>query len=180
MPLWELAPQDIWAQTVDTLLPKSQTYPQIKTPLHFYGIFGLLPFINLFLSHLLIPKTRALPPYRQHCSTPLVIKILLMPLTSNAEKAKVEWFDKDLQDLLELTSKTDVLFSIGDWNAKVGSQEILGVTGKFGLGIQNEAGQRLIRVLPRECTGHSKHPLPIMQEKTLHINITRWSILKSD
>ena len=103
-----------------------------------------------------------------------------MPLTSNAEKAKVEWFDKDLQDLLELTSKTDVLFNIGDWNAKVGSQEILGVTGKFGLGIQNEAGQRLIRVLPRECTGHSKHPLPIIQETTLHINITRWSILKSD
>ena len=66
-----------------------------------------------------------------------------MPLTSNAEKAKVEWFDKDLQDLLELTSKTDVLFSIGDWNAKVGSQEILGVTGKFALGVQNEAEQRL-------------------------------------
>ena len=54
----------------------------------------------------------------------------------------------------------DVLFIIGDWNAKVVSQEIPGVTGKFGFGIQNEAGQRLIRVLPRECTGHSKHPLP--------------------
>ena len=64
--------------------------------------------------------------------------------TSNAEKAGVEWFYEDLQDLLELTPKKDVLFIIGDWNAKVGSQETLGVTGKFGLGIQNEAGQRLI------------------------------------
>ena len=64
--------------------------------------------------------------------------------TSNAEEAEVEWFYEDLQDLLELTPKNDVLFIIGDWNAKVGSQEILGVTGKFGLGVQNEAGQRLI------------------------------------
>ena len=60
--------------------------------------------------------------------------------TSNAEEAKVEWFYEDLQDLLELTPRKDV----GDWNAKVGSQEIHGVTGKFGLGVQNEAGQRLI------------------------------------
>ena len=64
--------------------------------------------------------------------------------TSNAEEAEVEWFYEDLQDLLELTPKKDVLFLIGDWNAKVGSQETPGVTGKFGLGIQNEAGQRLI------------------------------------
>ena len=64
--------------------------------------------------------------------------------TSNAEEAEVEWFYEDLQDLLELTSKKDVLFVIGDWNAKVGSQEIPGVTGKFGLGVQNEAEQRLI------------------------------------
>ena len=78
-----------------------------------------------------------------------------------------------------LTSKKDVLFIIGDWNAKVKSQEIPGVTGKFGLGIQNEAGQRLT-VLPRECTGHSKHPLPTTQEMTLHMDITRWSIPKSD
>ena len=65
-------------------------------------------------------------------------------LTSNAEEAEVEWFYEDLQDLLELTPKKDVLFIIGDWNAKVGSQETAGVTGKFGLGVQNEAGQRLI------------------------------------
>ena len=64
--------------------------------------------------------------------------------TSNAEEAEVEWSYEHLQDLLELTPKKDVLFIIGEWNAKVGSQETSGVTGKFGLGIQNEAGQRLI------------------------------------
>ena len=64
--------------------------------------------------------------------------------TSNTEEAEVEWFYEDLQDLLELTPKKDVLFIIGDWNAKIGSQEIPGLTGKFGLGVQNEAGQRLI------------------------------------
>ena len=63
---------------------------------------------------------------------------------SNAEEAEVERFYEDLQDLLELPPKKDVLFIIGDWTAKVGSQETPGVTGKFGLGIQNEAGQRLI------------------------------------
>ena len=64
--------------------------------------------------------------------------------TSNAEETEVERFYEDLQDLVELTPKKEVLFIIGDWNAKVGSQETLGVTGKFGLGIRNEAGQRLI------------------------------------
>ena len=93
--------------------------------------------------------------------------------TSNAEEAEVERFYEDLQDLLELTPTKDVLFIIEDWNAKVGSQEIPGVTGKFGLGIWNEAGQRLIRVLPRECTGHGKHLLPPTQEKILHMDITR-------
>ena len=63
--------------------------------------------------------------------------------TSNAEEAEVEQFYEDLQDLLELTPKKNVLFIIGDWNAKVGSQEILGITGKFGLAEQNKAGQRL-------------------------------------
>jgi len=99
--------------------------------------------------------------------------------TSNAEEAEVEQFYEDLQDLLELTPPKDVLFIIGDWNAKVRSQEIPRVTGKFGLGVQNEAGQRLT-VLPRERTGHSKHHLPITQEKTLRMDITRWSTLKSD
>ena len=64
--------------------------------------------------------------------------------TSNTDEAEVERFYEDLQDLLELTPKKDVLCIIRDWNAKVGSQEINGVTGKFGLGVQNEAGQRLI------------------------------------
>ena len=65
--------------------------------------------------------------------------------TTNAKEAEVEWFYEDLQDLLELTPKKDVLFIIGDWNAKVGSQSLLpGVTGKFGFGVQNEAGQSLI------------------------------------
>ena len=63
--------------------------------------------------------------------------------TSNDEEAEVKWFYEDLQDLLELTPKKDILFITWDWNAKVGSQEIPGVTGKFGLGVQNEAGQKL-------------------------------------
>ena len=62
---------------------------------------------------------------------------------TNTKEAEVEWFYEDLQDLLELTPKKDVFFIIGDWNVKVGSQETLGVTGKIGLGVQNEAGQRL-------------------------------------
>ena len=78
---------------------------------------------------------------------------------------------------LGLTPKKDVLFTKGDWNAKVGSQETPGVTGKFGLGMRNEAGQRLTRVLPRERTGHSKQPLPTMQETTLHnqVDYILWS-----
>ena len=96
--------------------------------------------------------------------------------TNNAEDTEIEWFCEDLQDLLGLTPKKDVLFIIGDWNAKAESQEIPGVTGKFGLEVQNEAGQTLT-VFSRECTGHSKHLLPRTQEMTLHRGITRWSIL---
>ena len=73
-----------------------------------------------------------------------LIVLLSYAPTSNAEEAEVEWFYEGLQDLLEITPQKDVLFIIGDWNAKVGSQETPGVTGKFGLGIQNEARQRLI------------------------------------
>ena len=96
--------------------------------------------------------------------------------TSNAEESEVERFYEDLPDLLDLTPQKDVLFIIGDWNAKVGSQETPGVTGKFGLEVQNEEGQRLIEI----CQENSKHPLPTTQEKTLHMDITRWSTLKSD
>ena len=102
--------------------------------------------------------------------------------TSNAEKAEVEQFYEELKDLIELISPLppkNVLFIMGDWNVKVGSQEIPGVTDKFGLGVQNEAGKIANSVLPRECTGHSKHPLPTTQEKTLQMDITRWSKPKS-
>ena len=89
-------------------------------------------------------------------------------LISNAGEAEVKWFYEDLQDLLVLTPKKDVLFILGDWNAKVGIQETPGITGKFSLG------------MPRKFTGHSKHPLPTTQDKTLHMDITRWSTPKSD
>ena len=105
--------------------------------------------------------------------------IQVYALTRNAEEAEVEQFYKDLQDLLELTPKKEVLFIIGDWNAKVGSQEIPEIAGKFDLGVQNEAGQRFIEFC-RECTGHIKHPLPKTQEKALHMDITRWSTPRSD
>ena len=100
------------------------------------------------------------------------------PIT-NAKEDKVEWFYEDLQDLLELTPKKDVLFIIRDWNANVGSQETPGITGKFGLGLQNEAGQRLIEFCQENAlvianTLFQKH------EKTPHMDITRWSTPKSD
>ena len=72
-----------------------------------------------------------------------IIVIQVCAPTSNAEEAEVEWFYEDLQELLKLKPKKDVLFIVGDWNAKVGSQETPGVTGKFSLGVQNEAGRRL-------------------------------------
>ena len=74
-----------------------------------------------------------------------------------------------------LIPQKHVQFIIGDWNAKVGTQEIPAVTGKFGLAVQNEAGQNLT-VLPRECTGHGKHPLPKTQEIALNRDITSWLI----
>ena len=160
----------------------------------------------------------------------IIMVIQVYAPTRNTEEAEVEQFYEDLQDLLELTPQKHVLFIIGDWNAKVGSQETPGITGKFGFGIQNTAAAakslqsyltlcdpidgsppgspipgilqartlewvaisfsnawkwklkvsraKANRVLPRERTGHSKHPLPTTQEKTLHINIMGWSIPK--
>ena len=99
--------------------------------------------------------------------------------TSNTEEAQVEWFYEDLQDLLELTPKKDVLFCIGDWNAKVGSQETPGVTGKFGLGIWIEAGQMLIEFC-QENTLVIANTLFQQHKRRLHMDIIRWSILKSD
>ena len=108
-----------------------------------------------------------------------IIEIQTYAPTSNAEEAEVEQFYEDLQDLLEPTPQKDILYMLGDWNAKVGSQETPGVTGKFGLGVQNEAGQRLT-VLPRKHTGHINLLLPTTQDMTLYVDTTRWSILKSD
>ena len=88
--------------------------------------------------------------------------------TSNTEEAEVAWFYEDQQDLLELTPKKDVLFIMGDWNAKVRSQEILGVTGKFGLGVQNEAGQRLTEFC-QDNTLDIANTL-LQQHKTTHGN----------
>ena len=99
--------------------------------------------------------------------------------TSNAEEAEVEQFYEDLQNLLELKHTKDVLFIIGDWNAKVGSQETPGVTGKFGLGIQSEAGQRLIEFC-QENTLVIANTLFQQQNRRLHTDITRWPTLKSD
>ena len=100
-------------------------------------------------------------------------------LTSNTEEAEVEQFYEDLQDLLELTSKKDVLYITEDWNAKVGSQETPGVTGKFGLGIQNEAGQRLIEFCQENALVIA-NTLFQQHKKRLQMDITRWSTTKSD
>ena len=99
--------------------------------------------------------------------------------TSNAEEAEVERFYEDLQDLLELTPKNDVLFIIGDWNAKVGSQETPEVTGKFGLGTQNEAGQRLIEFCQENAVVLA-NTFSQQLKRRLHMDITRWSTPKSD
>ena len=99
--------------------------------------------------------------------------------TSNAEEAEVEQFYEDLQDLLELTIKKDVLFIIGDWNAKVGSQESPGVTGKFGLGVRNEAEQRLIE-FSQENALVTANTLFQQHKRRLYVDSTRWSIPTSD
>ena len=88
--------------------------------------------------------------------------------TSNAEEAELEWFYEDLQDLLELTPKKDVLFITGDWNAKVGSLETPGVTGKFGLGIRNEARQRLIEFCRENALVITKPSSNSIREDSIH------------
>ena len=94
-------------------------------------------------------------------------------------KKLIEWFYENLQDLLEQTAKKDVLFIIEDWNAKVGSQETPGVTGKFGLGIRNEAGQRLIDFF-QENSLVIASTIFQQHKRRLHMDITRWSTPKSD
>ena len=99
---------------------------------------------------------------------------------SNAEEAEVEWFYEYLQDLLELTTKTDVVFIIGDWTTKVRSQKNTWINRQIWPWCTEWNRAKTKRVLPRERPGHSKHSLPTTQEKTLHMDITRWSTWKSD
>ena len=98
--------------------------------------------------------------------------------TSNAEEAEVEQFYEDVQDHLKLTPKKDVLFIIGDWNAKVVIQETPEVTDKFGLGVENEAGQRLTEFCQENALVIAN--TLFQQEKTLHMDITRWPTATSD
>ena len=109
LPLWEFALQAVWAQTVTTLLLKLQTYPWIKSPLHFYGTSGLLPLTNLFLNHFLTLITRTLTLYRQHCFTPLIVKILLMPLTGSDNPLLCHYFCYYLKWVYD-----NEIFTIGD------------------------------------------------------------------
>ena len=99
--------------------------------------------------------------------------------TSNNEEAEAEQFYEDLQDLLELTPEKDVFFITGDWNAKVESQETPGVTDTFGLGVQNEAGQRLIEFC-QENTLVIANTFFQQHKRRLHMDITRWPTTKSD
>ena len=112
--------------------------------------------------------------------TPFNIRVIqVYTLTSNDEEAEVEWFNEDLQDLLELTRKKDVLYITGDWNAKGGSQEVPGITGEFGLGVHNEAGQRVTEF----CQQNAFVIVNILfqqHKRRLHMDITRGSIPKSD
>ena len=100
--------------------------------------------------------------------------------SSSAEEAEVEQYCEDLQDILELTPKKDVLFIIGDWNAKVGSQGTPGVTGEFGLWVWNEAGQRPIEFCQENALVIANTLFQQHREETLHMDIIRWSTLKSD
>ena len=109
-----------------------------------------------------------------------IMVIQVYALTSNAEEAEVEWFYEDLQELIELTPPKDVLFIIGDWNAKVGSQENTWRNRQIWPWNTERSRAKANSILPRERAGHSKHPLPKTQEKTLHMDITRWSTPKSD
>ena len=109
-----------------------------------------------------------------------IIVIQVYAPTSNAEEAEVEQFYEDLQDLLELTPPKDVLFIIGDWNAKVEKSRDTWSNRQVWPWSTKWSRAKANRVLPREITGHSKHPLATTQEKTLHMDITRWSTPKSD
>ena len=101
-----------------------------------------------------------------------ITEIQVYAPTSNAEKNEAEWFYEDLRDLFELTPKKDILFILGDWNAKVGSQETPGVTGKFGHGVQNEAGQWRIEFCQENALVIA-NTLFQQHKRRLHMDITR-------
>ena len=105
--------------------------------------------------------------------------IQVYALTINAEETEVEWFYEELQDLLELTPQKEILFIVRDWNAKVGAQETPGVTGKFSLGVQNEAGQRLIEFCQKNVLFIAS-TLFQQHKRRLYMDITRCSTAKSD
>ena len=105
--------------------------------------------------------------------------IQLYALTSNAEEAEFEWFYEDLQGLLELTPKKICSFHYRGLECESRKSRNTWSNSKFGLGVQNEAGQKLIEFSEENTLGHSKHPLPTIQEKTVYMDITRWSTPKS-
>ena len=109
-----------------------------------------------------------------------IMVIQVYALTSNAEEAEAEQFYEDLQELLELIPQKDVLFIIGDWNAKLQSQEITGVAGKCGLGVENEAGQRLIEFCQENTLVIANTLFQQHKRRLQHMGITRRSIPKSD
>ena len=118
--------------------------------------------------------------YHNVIASPFNIMVIqVYALTSNAEEAEAEKFYEALQDLLELTPQKYVHFITGNWNAKVGSQETPEVTGKFGLGVQNEAGQRLIDFCQENALDIA-NTLSQQHKRRLHMDITRWPTLKSD
>ena len=108
-----------------------------------------------------------------------IMIIQVYALTNNTEEAEVGQFCEDLKKFLELTPQKDVFFIIGDWDAKVGSHETLGATGKFGLGVQNEASQKLTEFC-QENALVIENTLFQQHKRRLHVDIIRWSIPKSD
>ena len=136
-------------------------------------------YLSIFLDTCIFKNDRIISVHFQGKPFNITVIQAYSPI-SNTEEVEVELVYEDLQDLLELTPKNDILFIIGDWNAKVASQETPGVTGKFGLGVQKEAGQRLIEFCQENSLVIASTLVPTTQEKTLHMDITRWSKPKSD
>ena len=150
----------------------SATFPALQVVLYCW-VIGEAPIPSYLLK-----KNRIISVHFQGKSLNIIVIQVYAP-TRNAEEAELEQFYEDLQDLLELTLKKDVLFIIGDWNAKVRNQDIPGVTGKFGLGVQNEAGQRLTEFC-QENVLVIANTLFWQYKRRLHMDITRWSTPKSD